>query len=352
MKHRTLAAVFILLFSPLFAGEYNVGYVRLVLNSQYGRFSLYRLVDPVRQRYEALFMDEDSRTSVVTLNWNGKMYRLGESGEFTIHEAGSPQSPTLIFESAFAVVALEFTFIATEGSDAANGVKINFRIENKSWRRMPAGIRLLLDTKLGETTLIPFTTKNRNVEEETIFDNSSGEEFWISGSPEELSLMGSISSVVDRPPDRIHIANWKRLNDVPWSLDFVQGRKFNYPPYAVRDSALAYYYDPVRINRGESDSFYLLLASLDSRGFASYRPSTEAAKTAAPGSIPDPADSSSGIAAPPAMNPAIIRSDYYALQDIINRITGSLEYGVPINDEEIKNLEDDLDRIRSRYTGP
>jgi hypothetical protein len=349
MKRGILAAALILLFRPLFGAEYNDGYIRLVLNPQIGRFSLYRLVDTDRQRYEALFMDQDPRTSVLTLSCNGKTYRLGEAPEFTVREGGSPQVPALIFESSFAAVTAEFSFITTGNSDAANGIKVAFRIENKTRRRMQAGLRLLLDTKLGESTVIPFTTSNRSIGEETIFGDSSREGFWVSGLPEELSLMGSIAAGVDRAPDRIHIANWKRLNDVPWYLDFVQGRKFNNPPYSIRDSALAYYYEPVRINRGESDSFYLLLASGDPRGFASIRPSegVQPAFSEPLVEFPDP-----GLVVSPDMNPAIVRSDYYALQDIINRIDGYLEYGVPMSDDEAAGIEQDLDRIRSRYTGP
>jgi hypothetical protein len=374
MKPWALAA-FILLLQPLFGAEYEDGHIRLVLNSQPGRFSLYYLTDPSRRSYEPLFMDQDPRTSVLTLSWNGKTYRLGESRDFTVSEGGTPQNPALIFESSFAKLTQEFSFIATGSSDTANGVRITFLIENKSWRRAQAGLRLLLDTKLGETSFTPFTTAGRSIEDETLVDSFSftRDRFWVSGSPVELALMGSISSAVDRVPDRIHIANWKRLNDVPWSLDFVQGRNFNYPPYSIRDSALAYYYEPVRINRGESDSFYLLLASWDARDFKSVRSpeiprtppapdSPDSAVLSGSGGFPGPGgeppvyppvwEEQNRIAVPPAANPAILRSDYNALLDIIERVDACLEAGVPMNDEEISGIELDLDRIRSRYGGP
>jgi hypothetical protein len=367
MKPWALVA-FILLLQPLFGAEYEDGHIRLVLNSQPGRFSLYYLVDPSRRSYEALFMDQDPRTSVLTLSWNGKTYRLGESRDFTVSEGGTPQNPALIFESSFARLTQEFSFIATGGSDTANGVRINFLIENKSWRRAQAGLRLLLDTRLGETSFTPFTTASRSVEEETVIDSSDHDRFWVSGSPVELALMGSFSAAVDRIPDRIHIANWKRLNDVPWSLDFVQGRKFNYPPYSIRDSALAYYYEPVRINRGERSSFYLLLASWDAQDFRSVRSpeiprmppvydSPSASGFLADQDPPDPGERErewerERVPIPPTMNPAIVRSDYNALLDIIERVDAYLESGVPMNDDEISSIELDLDRIRSRYDGP
>jgi hypothetical protein len=376
--------------------------MRLVLDPQLGRFSLYYMTDTSLRKFEALFMDQDPRTSVLTLNYNNKTYRLGESEEFTIREG---EQPSLIFESSFLTVTQEFAFIATAGSRTVNGVKMSFRIENKTSGRIQAGIRFLLDTKLGESGSTPFTTNTRNIEEETVFGKNTADTFWVSGTSGEFTLMGSLSADVDRVPDLVHIANWKRLNEVPWSLELVQGRKFNNPPYSIRDSAVAYYYEPVRINRGESSSFYLLLASQDTRGFAGFRPSdvlapqnlagNTTAPTRAPGTwygrigtpesggvaeVPTGTNATGATAptapartntpvtptapprtnttvAPPiptgtglwTLNATIARSDYNALQDIIKRIDQSLESGARMSDDEIASIEQDLARIRSRY---
>jgi hypothetical protein len=413
LKRRFVIALLTLVCSGLFGSEYEDGRIRLVLDPQLGRFSLYYMTDPVQRKFEALFVDQDPRSSVLTLSYNGDTYRLGESDEFTIREGGSYQQPSLIFESPLLLITQEFTFIATAGSPAANGVKINFRIENKSKRRISAGIRFLLDTKLGEAGSAPFITDTRNIEEETLFEaGDAGDTFWVSGNDGEFALMGSISADVDRVPDLVHIANWKRLDEVPWTLVFVRGRKFNNPPYAIRDSAAAYYYEPVRINREESSSFYLLLASRDSQGFAAFRPSdglsprnlavqamqaaeaalaristggttaaagsTTAGSTTAntgavvnepviPGESSVPGRAATGAASsgtvsggatvapaadenvPQSINQAILRSDYNALQDIVERIDRSLDTGYQLSDDEIASIERDLARIRSRY---
>jgi hypothetical protein len=350
MKRRIRVSLALFLSGPLFGAEYADGRIRLVLHPQTGRFSLYCLADPSRQRYEAMFMDQDPRTSVLTLNCNGKNYRLGESPEFTVREGGTPQAPALRFESSFATVTEEFNFIATGSSDTVNGVWISFIIENKSRRRIQAGLRLLLDTKLGEAGAAHFSTDIRSVEEEVILDASTSDKFWVSGPPGELSLMGSVSASVNRIPDRIHIANWKRLNDVPWTLEFAQGRKFNNPPYSIRDSALAYYYEPVRIDREKSISFSLLLASWDPQGFSSLHAARVPKDTPVQDFSADEPDEEFFFS--PGMNPAITRSDYNALLDLIEQINAYLDSGAPISDDELTSIERDLNRIRSRYTGP
>jgi hypothetical protein len=360
---------------PLFGKEYHDGRVRLVLDPQVGRFSLYYMTDVSQRKYEALFVEQDPRTTVLTVDYNDKLYRLGESAEFKISEGGTPQRPALIFESSFLKVTQEFSFIVTQGSSASNGIRIDFRLENKSWRRIPAGLRFLLDTKLGESTPIPFITDRREVGEELILTTKTDpDRYWVSGRTDELALMGSLSADVDRAPDRVHFANWKRLDEVPWSLDLVPGRKFNNPPYSIRDSAVAYYYDPARINRGGTLSFYLLLGAYHIQGFAAFKastglPPTEPVPTAAniasaglpaagtavsagtagtPAENPQPAPER-GIL--PNLNPAIIRSDYNALRDIISHIDSYLESGFQISEDELAGIEQDLARIQSRYAG-
>jgi hypothetical protein len=344
---------------PAFGAEYEDGFIRLVLNPVLGRFSLYYLSDPAQRKYEALFMDQDPRTSVLTLSLDNKTYRLGESGEFSIREGGTARQPALIFESATLAVTQEFSFIRTGGSQAANGIKISYHIENKGRRRVQAGLRLLMDTKLGESGMTPFVTDNRMIQEEIVFDTKTGfDGYWISGTTEGPALMGSLSAAVDRVPDSVHIANWKRLNDVPWALEFAQGRKFNNPPYSIRDSAVAYYYEPVRINAGESTSFYLLLATRDTRGFVAFSPSeglpvplVEEEPFAPPPveTVVVPAAAPVTPSPPPNVNPTIVRSDYNALRDIIGRVEEYLSYGTAMSDDEIASIEQDLARIRSRY---
>jgi hypothetical protein len=339
---------------PLFGAEYDDGRVRLVLDPQIGRFSLYYMTDVSQRKYEPLFVEQDPRTTVLTVNYNDKFYRMGDSPEFKISEGGTPQRPALIFESPFLKVTEEFSFIVTQGSSASSGIRINFRVENKGWRRIQAGLRFLLDTNLGESTTVPFVTNDREVEEELILTQKNGiDRYWVSGRPDELALMGSLSADVDRSPDQVHFANWKRLDQVPWSLGLVPGRKFNNPPYSIRDSAVAYYYEPARIDRGGELSFYLLLGAYHSQGFAGVQPST-----GLPPTEPDPADADPRRAGtspeqgtPPRLNPAIIRSDYNALRNIVSRIDGYLESGSRMSDDELASIEQDLARIRSRYAG-
>ena len=48
-------------------------------------------------------------------------------------------------------------------------------------------------------------------------------------------------------PDRVVVANWKRLNDASWTYESNQTRDFSLLPYSIDDSAIALYYEPATV---------------------------------------------------------------------------------------------------------
>jgi hypothetical protein len=69
-----------LALAPLAAVEIDSGKVRLILYEGIGRFSLYTR-SPAME-YIPLFVDQDPRTSGISLVVNDKIYKLGDSAEF------------------------------------------------------------------------------------------------------------------------------------------------------------------------------------------------------------------------------------------------------------------------------
>ena len=61
-------------------------------------------------------------------------------------------------------------------------------------------------------------------------------------------MLLSGSNITD--PDRVIIANWKRLNDATWNFEVNQSRDFNLLPYSINDSAIAVYYEPETVPSG------------------------------------------------------------------------------------------------------
>ncbi|WP_461251722.1 hypothetical protein, partial [Treponema sp. R8-4-B8] len=244
----------------------NDGYIRLVLNNKTGSFLLYYLTDTKTRRYEPLFNVEEPLASFLSINIDGKVYRLGNNKQFQTKIDRINGDPAIVFESPFVKVTQIFTPVKTSGSEATNGVMITIKVQNTSSVKSAIGVRLLLDTTLGEgRRRVPFLTNTQVITSETLLEGHSSELFWLSRGS-KTSLMGSIVNPVEslgKGPELIHIANWKRLNDAPWKLNFTQGRSFNNLPHSVGDSAVCYYFGPEILDREKILTYTLFLTTED-----------------------------------------------------------------------------------------
>jgi hypothetical protein len=343
-----LLVVLAALLPSLGALDFTNGRIRLSLNAGTGRFSLYYLTGFSPLKFEPLFSHQDPRTSLLTAYYNEKAYKLGENNNFKIRLDNNELRPALVFESSFLRVTEQFEFIKTGGSSASNGVKITFLVENTGSRRADVGIRFLLDTNLGEGRPgAPLLTDIKPLNGETVFDSLSPDKWWISGN-DRLSLMGSLGAEAGAKPDLVHVANWKRLNDSPWKLRYSGGRNFNHSNN-TGDSALAYYFDPRRIQAGESFSVSLLLAANDPSGFIVYNVMSTLEPSVPEGEPQFPADPFAAESSP-AISP--LQADMNTLRDLLARIDHSINSDFQISEEELLRMEEEIARLRSRYGIP
>ena len=293
MKIKIFALSFLLFlalscFSFIFASEITNGYVRLILNESSGRYSIYYLSNPNAVRYEPLFSGEDPATSYATVLMDGKVYRLG--GKFFKNKFEKQDGvPSFVFEGENLTVTQIFTPIKSPNSKFVNGVMVTYKIQNTGSMQSAVGLRILIDTDLGEKIKNVFLTGEQIVKNETLLEGHSGERFWISRG-KNTALMGSIINPVDtsaKVPDFIHFANWKRLNDVPWRLKYVKKRSFNNMPFSVNDSAVCYYYEQQLLEPGSEFTYSIVLSTEDVEWYNSLR-------------VPAPPPVSQPAKAPPA----------------------------------------------------
>jgi hypothetical protein len=336
--------VFFSLLSPAGAAEFTDGAIRLVLHEETGRFSLYSIHENSRGRYEALFADQDPRTSFLSIFFNDRVYKLGDTSSFRIRLGGDASRPSFVFESSFLLVTEEFSFIKTPGQNSSNGVSVKITIENRSPQQIQAGARFLLDTDLGEDSPeSPFNTDKNHIGSEIFFEKGSPDRWWISRN-EQCSLMGSMFGAADtgEEADSLYFANWKRLNDVSWKIPYQPGRNFNMPPYSVGDSAVCYYYEPRPLNRGETRSFTIMLVASGEEGFAV----NAAAEQAGSGEALTKILNESSAAAQ-ADNADSREKDLQLIRSIIEQINGYMASG-SVTEDEIATIETVLGQIKER----
>ena len=340
LKPGVLLLLIALVSFPAAAAEYSQGDLQLVLNETTGRFLLYYTGG---DKAQALFANEDPRSSFLSVIVNDRTYKMGDSAGFRTRLAGDNSNPSLIFESSFLTVTEEFSFIPIPNSAAPDAVRIQITIENRSDQQLNTGARFLLDTNLGEGSPgYPFTTDLRTINSETLMTGADRDRYWTDQNG-KISLTGTFITGSSLDPDSIHISNWKRLNDVTWKASFQAGRNFNFPPYSIGDAAVCYYFEPAVLGRGEKRSMAFTL-------ILNYDPAQDTGMTTL---LPPPPEIA--IPAPVAIHNVArieaensLQQDLTALEKLIAEIEEHIASGTA-SDEDIANIEFALNKIRAKY---
>ncbi len=248
--------------------ELREGLVRLELDEEAGSFSLYYLADIAANRYVPLFFDQDPETSGTAVLDGNPFHRLGASGGFSLETRRTREGGRFMWTSGSIEVIQDFSFVASRGSRLANGVQIVTTVANRSEETRNIGLRILLDTTLGEAQPAHFLVDGE--EEVTRETSVSSARYWVSPSANTpgLGLRYSLRGDGVSRPDRVVFANWKRLVESSWDYAVRESRTFSLLPYSINDSAAAMYYGPRRVAPDERFTVVSVMGSAGSGSFA------------------------------------------------------------------------------------
>lgn len=249
LRRSTLALLLLgVSLAPAWPLELAAGGLRLVLHEQIGRFSLFSAGKP-------LFVDHDPRTSYVALLLDGRVHRLGDSGEFKLQTEQTSGGARFVFSGRR--FAAEESFELRENGT----LELAVTVTNRSDREVVAGVRFLLDTRLGEAQQSHFQT-TQPVDSESEYRAADMPSFWQSGPATRADgpgLRGILRGEHATAPDRLVLANWKRLNEATWLYEVGAGRSFSDLPYSINDSAVCQYYDPFPLAPGARRTIVIVL---------------------------------------------------------------------------------------------
>jgi len=343
MRRIWLALTIAMLFASAASGlDVKDGRIRLVVDERSGGFALYYLADVARNRYVPLIYDQETRTTYCTLVVDQKPYKLGDSSDFRVSVVREASGGVRIeYRSSFCVVKQTFSFVASPGSSMSDGVNVEFGIENVAQKDASIGLRMLVDTWLGEKSSAHFSTQTAGaLAGETALAGDFADA-WIRSSENDdgaspaTSLQVQLSSPATRP-DRLIVANWKRLNDASWAFDANPSRNFTLLPYSINDSALALYYEPSVIRPGSTRTIAAILSQAND-GY----PATVQA-TPAPGSL------TAAVAAPLVTAPLDEMVDLVAIRSVLEAINTAIASGTVPTAEEMAAMEAVLRQLESR----
>ncbi len=340
--------------------EVSQGRLKLVLHQGMGRFSLY--LDGI-----PLFVDQDPRTSGLSLLLNERVYKLGDSGDFKESSEATAGGARFTWTSKRLTVTQTFAF---QGEEA---VSLTVTLRNNTELELSVGLRFLLDTYLGEAGFPHFRTdRDREINSEISYAAPDMPAWWTSRSsrssrtPENLGLLMPLRGEGVSTPDRLVLANWKRLSDSTWLYETLPARSFSELPYSINDSAACLYFGPQPLAAGASRTYQMVLSG-------AREPLPAPAAAAAAAAEPAPAAPSAGLSpAPPAGTAAAesgapvagtprpgqaapdaavklgIEGDLRVLDDLLQKLSQKLDSKTPLSAEERSSIEQIISDLKKR----
>jgi hypothetical protein len=262
-----------------FSLDLHNGRIRLVLHKNMGRFSLYYLSNPEKKKYTSFLLDQDVRTTTLSIVVNNKVYRLGDTGSFKEKIEETSVGARFIWKSKQLEIIEDFVFTTSSNVSETDGITVTLTIANISDAELEVGVRYLFDTYLGESKNYHFKTNTiEKIENETMFEKKNMIQYWISPLPKSdppvgFQVVTGGSGITQ--PDKIIFANWKRLNDTPWTYSESSSRNFNLRPYSINDSAVCHYYYPKKLSPGSRMRITILMLNYNESSTAYFAETQE-----------------------------------------------------------------------------
>lgn len=343
MKERIIAIAIALACGavPVSALDVQEGRMKMAIQDASGKFVVSYLKAVDKGQYVPLIFDQDPRTTQITLLLDGKTYKLGESGDFRTKVSRTSTGASIEWRSSFMAFRILATFIKSKGAPLADGIRLDFELENVSERDVQAGVRFLVDTYLGENSRQHFLTQTRpKVGEETAIRGAYQDAFWVSPGDAGIALQWMLDSPGVTKPDSVVFGNWKRLQDSSWNFDSVQGRSFDLLPYSINDSAVAMWYEPQPVQRGKKRVVSIAFGNFNENAFTV----SQEGKTKTDELFQDTVLKVGSL----DEKRLSVQTDLIALKDLVSQIDQKISKGGAATDEEIAVYREILDRLKKR----
>ena len=353
VKKRIILIVCVLLclflcVNGAFGLEIEEGKIKLVLHQGIGRFSLYYLTDTVEKKYLPFLLDQDPRTSILSVIVDNRIYRMGEAGTFAEELEPTDSGARFVWKSGSVDIEENFSFTTSKDSSIADGVQINVKGTNNSERDIAIGFRYIFDTYLGEEDGGHFKTESlATLDRELTIHESNMVEYWISsGAEDDVGLKMNTNGQGVSTPDALVFANWKRLNEASWEYETSATRNFNLLPYSINDSAVSHYYPIENVSPGGSVEITLLLSNITASDLPSLT-TTGTTGTTGTTSVPASVEEQEKTTVSPSYS-SEISSDLNTLEKLLTDINRSLE-GQSLSEEEVESIEKAVDALIRKY---
>ncbi|TVR93287.1 MAG: hypothetical protein EA428_02335 [Spirochaetaceae bacterium] len=284
-----ILALVVLLPAALPAIEQTAGSLRIELLPSSSSFRLYLRAQPNSEDRPSALQSHDNQRSIPLLYTDDpttSFFSLLEDGRVYLPARDRDFRPTLV-ETEDGYPAFMFTsrnleirqvFIPRPGRRiAADAFEIRFEIRNASTRARSIAVRYVLDTHLGESMGIHAVMEQSDgtqqiATREIGFEPSRFQAVRTTRDSAEPAALGlripftteAAGTSIITPPEKVLVANWRRIIESGWDYTPVTGRGFSYPPYSRNDSALVLFFPEMNIEPGAEHHISILLEATPS----------------------------------------------------------------------------------------
>lgn len=175
------------------------------------------------------------------------------------------QEPTIednqiITRSKFDDLIVEqiLSIVKSSTTGLADTAQIQYRVINEGEEDKKVGLRIMLDTMLGENDGAPFRLGEDTIASDKLYYDKQLDNFWQSFdsiSNPEVTSQGTFIGPDVSTPDRVYFSDWGSMADGVWDFDFNPGEEFVRKGEYEIDSAMAMYWVPEVVEAGDSKTY-------------------------------------------------------------------------------------------------
>lgn len=275
-----LAALMGFTVAGLSALEVEQGDMRLILHEDSARFSLLLRSDG---EWRPLIVADDPRTSSLDVLENNRVHRIGDSGDFDQRVEETEHGARFVWASPTLEIIQAFEFTRGVTSDTFDAVEMTIAVRNVGEEPSTVGVRLVLDTYLGESNNTHFVTPGLDqiTRERSLVPGPVNRYVATPAARNGFGFQYMLDDAAVTEPALVAVGNWKRLTDSSWTYDVNETRNFNRLPYSINDSALLVLYEARQLAREDGFVIIAQLGNLAPQGYV--RPTIARQTTGADG---------------------------------------------------------------------
>lgn len=265
---KTVRFLFILIFAlcavSVFAEDIVLEseVLKVVLHEQTGSFTMYRKMGK-KQKFTPLNEASDNSSSSFFAVKTGNRFKpLRRSYDLTIKTVQNEDgSASLVWEDSAVSVEARFTLLATDEKAPADAIRVDLYVMNLSDADTVCSVKAVIDTVLGETSRIHFTTaKGTAIRSEKGWMTMTQDK-WLSSSNGDGTVSFLFAGSAATDPDYVLAASREQLLSDTWKPVINEGRGFS-TLQAPNNSAIGVWYKETKLKLFESScqTFFITTA--------------------------------------------------------------------------------------------